>query len=150
MSLVVLSFFFLSREHTGDIDKTFSLFFLRIVVSSYSDINERDESMDIFINQTITSSIERKFSSRTNVLRKFIQMGFDLQRFPNGIDEELICRFSSVHCHEQKENVRLGSICGGVLQDPVQAAACEHAFCQVNRNEIEIESKNVSFSRRFV
>ncbi|CAF1224771.1 unnamed protein product [Adineta ricciae] len=41
-------------------------------------------------------------------------MGFDIQRFSNGIDEELIC-----------------SICGGVLQDPLQAPSCEHTFCQV-------------------
>jgi len=43
-------------------------------------------------------------------------MGFDIQRFPNCIDEELIC-----------------SICGGVLQDPLQAPSCEHTFCQVNK-----------------
>ena len=43
-------------------------------------------------------------------------MGFDIQRFPNCIDEELIC-----------------SICGGVLQDPLQAPSCEHTFCQVKR-----------------
>ncbi|CAF1445972.1 unnamed protein product [Adineta steineri] len=41
-------------------------------------------------------------------------MGFDIQRFPNSIDEELIC-----------------SICGGVLQDPLQAPSCEHTFCQI-------------------
>jgi hypothetical protein len=26
-----------------------------------------------------------------------------------------------------------GAICGGVLQDPLQAPTCEHAFCQVNK-----------------
>jgi len=41
-------------------------------------------------------------------------MGFDIERFSNYIDEELIC-----------------SICGGVLQDPLQAPSCEHAFCQI-------------------
>lgn len=40
-------------------------------------------------------------------------MGFDTQRFPCDVDEELIC-----------------SICGGVLQDPIQIPTCEHAFCQ--------------------
>ncbi|CAF1276658.1 unnamed protein product [Rotaria magnacalcarata] len=40
-------------------------------------------------------------------------MGFDIQRFPNNIDEEFIC-----------------SICGGVLQDPLQIPTCEHTFCQ--------------------
>ncbi|CAF0719240.1 unnamed protein product [Adineta ricciae] len=45
-------------------------------------------------------------------------MGFDLQRFPNGVDEELTC-----------------AICGGVLQDPLHAPTCEHAFCQVCINE---------------
>jgi E3 ubiquitin-protein ligase NRDP1 len=46
-------------------------------------------------------------------------MGFDIQRFPNCIDEELIC-----------------SICRGVLQDPLQAPSCEHTFCQVKLFEI--------------
>lgn len=41
-------------------------------------------------------------------------MGYDIQRFPNDIDEELIC-----------------SICGGVLQDPIQISTCEHTFCQI-------------------
>ncbi|CAF0936394.1 unnamed protein product [Rotaria sordida] len=40
-------------------------------------------------------------------------MGFDTQRFLNAIDEELIC-----------------SICGGVLQDPLQIPSCEHVFCR--------------------
>ncbi|CAF2537232.1 unnamed protein product [Rotaria sp. Silwood2] len=40
-------------------------------------------------------------------------MGFDIQRFPNVIDEELIC-----------------SICRGVLQDPLQIPSCEHTFCR--------------------
>ena len=59
-------------------------------------------------------------------------MGFDIQRFPNGIDEELICR--STENDERNCNTSrslLGAICGGVLQDPVQAPGCEHAFCQV-------------------
>ncbi|UJR07931.1 hypothetical protein I4U23_012214 [Adineta vaga] len=41
-------------------------------------------------------------------------MGFDIQRFSNSIDEDFIC-----------------SICGGVLQDPLQAPSCEHTFCQI-------------------
>lgn len=39
-------------------------------------------------------------------------MGYDLNRFEGEVDEELIC-----------------SICGGVLEEPVQAPVCEHAFC---------------------
>lgn len=42
-------------------------------------------------------------------------MGYDIQRFPGGVDsvdEELIC-----------------TICGGVLEDPLQAPTCEHPFC---------------------
>jgi hypothetical protein len=39
-------------------------------------------------------------------------MGYDLQRFHGDIDEELVC-----------------SICGGVLERPLQAPTCEHAFC---------------------
>lgn len=40
-------------------------------------------------------------------------MGFDVERFASNIDEELRCQ-----------------ICFGVLQDPVQAKECEHAFCR--------------------
>ena len=39
-------------------------------------------------------------------------MGYDTGRFTCTVDEELIC-----------------TICGGVLEDPLQAPACEHAFC---------------------
>ncbi|XP_071444547.1 E3 ubiquitin-protein ligase NRDP1 [Hetaerina americana] len=41
-------------------------------------------------------------------------MGFDLNRFQGEVDEELVC-----------------PICSGVLEDPLQAPECEHAFCQV-------------------
>lgn len=70
-------------------------------------------------------------------------MGFDIQRFPDGFDEELICafiRFSLTKFKVLRWNKRTksffvelcqGSICGGVLQDPIQAVSCEHAFCQV-------------------
>uniref|UniRef100_A0A8C4Q868 E3 ubiquitin-protein ligase NRDP1 n=1 Tax=Eptatretus burgeri TaxID=7764 RepID=A0A8C4Q868_EPTBU len=39
-------------------------------------------------------------------------MGFEVGRFEGGVDEELIC-----------------PICSGVLEDPLQAPQCEHAFC---------------------
>lgn len=39
-------------------------------------------------------------------------MGYDLNRFEGEVDEELIC-----------------SICSAVLEEPVQAPVCEHAFC---------------------
>ncbi|XP_070571036.1 E3 ubiquitin-protein ligase NRDP1-like [Ptychodera flava] len=39
-------------------------------------------------------------------------MGFEVGRFEGEVDEELIC-----------------PICGGVLEEPVQAPQCEHAFC---------------------
>ena len=39
-------------------------------------------------------------------------MGYDVNRFQGDVDEELMC-----------------SICGGVLEEPVQAPLCEHAFC---------------------
>lgn len=45
-------------------------------------------------------------------------MGFDLARFQGTVDEELIC-----------------SICSGVLEQPVQAPSCEHAFCSACINE---------------
>ncbi|XP_043465075.1 E3 ubiquitin-protein ligase NRDP1 [Leptopilina heterotoma] len=40
-------------------------------------------------------------------------MGFDLERFQGDVDEELVC-----------------PICSAVLEDPVQALVCEHAFCR--------------------
>ncbi|XP_071941330.1 E3 ubiquitin-protein ligase NRDP1-like [Antedon mediterranea] len=39
-------------------------------------------------------------------------MGFEVHRFEGDVDEELIC-----------------PICSGVLEEPVQAPQCEHAFC---------------------
>ncbi|CAG9861948.1 unnamed protein product [Phyllotreta striolata] len=40
-------------------------------------------------------------------------MGFELNRFQGEVDEELVC-----------------PICSGVLEDPIQAPICEHAFCK--------------------
>lgn len=40
-------------------------------------------------------------------------MGYELTRFQGDVDEELIC-----------------PICAGVLEEPLQAAVCEHAFCR--------------------
>ncbi|KAJ8924650.1 hypothetical protein NQ315_000801 [Exocentrus adspersus] len=40
-------------------------------------------------------------------------MGFELNRFQGEVDEELVC-----------------PICSGVLEDPLQAPVCEHAFCK--------------------
>ncbi|KAK9871514.1 hypothetical protein WA026_012885 [Henosepilachna vigintioctopunctata] len=40
-------------------------------------------------------------------------MGFELNRFHGDVDEELIC-----------------PICSAVLEDPLQAPTCEHAFCK--------------------
>lgn len=39
-------------------------------------------------------------------------MGFDLTRFQDEVDEELLC-----------------SVCGQVLENPIQLAPCEHCFC---------------------
>ena len=39
-------------------------------------------------------------------------MGYDVARFMGEVDEELLC-----------------PICSGVLEDPLQAPECEHAFC---------------------
>jgi len=39
-------------------------------------------------------------------------MGYDVARFMGDVDEELLC-----------------PICSGVLEDPLQAPECEHAFC---------------------
>ncbi|XP_067008703.1 E3 ubiquitin-protein ligase NRDP1 isoform X2 [Anabrus simplex] len=40
-------------------------------------------------------------------------MGFEVTRFQGEVDEELVC-----------------PICSGVLEDPLQAPVCEHAFCR--------------------
>ncbi|PSN30920.1 E3 ubiquitin-protein ligase NRDP1 [Blattella germanica] len=40
-------------------------------------------------------------------------MGFEVNRFQGEVDEELVC-----------------PICSGVLEDPLQAPVCEHAFCR--------------------
>lgn len=40
-------------------------------------------------------------------------MGYELTRFQGDVDEELVC-----------------PICAGVLEEPLQAAVCEHAFCR--------------------
>jgi len=45
-------------------------------------------------------------------------MGFEVGRFKGEVDEELLC-----------------PICSGVLEDPVQAPQCEHAFCSSCINE---------------
>lgn len=45
-------------------------------------------------------------------------MGFEVGRFTGEVDEELLC-----------------PICSGVLEDPVQAPQCEHAFCSSCINE---------------
>lgn len=45
-------------------------------------------------------------------------MGYDINRFEGDVDEELLC-----------------SICSGILENPVQAPECEHAFCSACINE---------------
>jgi len=45
-------------------------------------------------------------------------MGFDVNRFEGDVDEELIC-----------------TICSSVLENPLQAPQCEHAFCSACINE---------------
>jgi len=45
-------------------------------------------------------------------------MGYDVNRFQGDVDEELLC-----------------PICSGVLEDPLQAPQCEHAFCSGCINE---------------
>ena len=66
-------------------------------------------------------------------------MGFDIQRFPDGVDDELtcMCLFSirDITSFISSTNIfiLLGVICGGGLENPLQAPQCEHAFCQVKR-----------------
>lgn len=45
-------------------------------------------------------------------------MGFDMNRFEGDVDEELLC-----------------PICSFILEDPVQAPDCEHAFCKLCINQ---------------
>lgn len=45
---------------------------------------------------------------------KLRKMGYEVGRFQEGVDEELLC-----------------SICRMVLENPVQFRQCEHAFCDL-------------------
>ena len=56
---------------------------------------------------------EIEFCTLTN-----IRMGFDVSWFQGEVDEELLC-----------------PICSEVLEDPLQAPSCEHAFCSECINE---------------
>lgn len=72
---------------------------------------------------------EKKCSDRSGELKSFgvksqtkikrsnhfvdTKMGYELTRFQGDVDEELVC-----------------PICAGVLEEPLQAAVCEHAFCR--------------------
>ena len=58
-------------------------------------------------------------------------MGYDLGRFQGDVDEELMC-----------------SICGGVLEDPLQAPSCEHAFCASCIHEWLNHQQNCPIDRR--
>lgn len=65
-------------------------------------------------------------------------MGYDIQRFPDGVDDELTCMYlfsirdTTGFISSTNIFILLGVICGGVLENPLQAPECEHAFCQVN------------------
>lgn len=68
--------------------------------------------------RTIKCFIEKVFPIfrriKINVNRvKTSKMGYELTRFQGDVDEELVC-----------------PICAGVLEEPLQAAVCEHAFCR--------------------
>lgn len=58
-------------------------------------------------------------------------MGYDVARFQGEVDEELMC-----------------SICGGVLEDPLQAPSCEHAFCASCIHEWLNHQQNCPIDRR--
>ena len=57
-------------------------------------------------------------------------MGYDLRRFNEAVDEELLC-----------------PICHAVLQDPLQIRSCEHAFCADCINEWLARSQSCPIDR---
>ncbi|GAB6031765.1 E3 ubiquitin-protein ligase NRDP1 [Chamberlinius hualienensis] len=62
-----------------------------------------------------------------------INMGFEVGRFQCEVDEELLC-----------------PICSGVLEDPVQAPLCEHAFCSVCIHEWLSRQKTCPIDRQAI
>lgn len=60
-------------------------------------------------------------------------MGFEIKRFQGDVDEELIC-----------------PICSGVLEDPLQAPVCEHAFCRACITEWISRQPNCPVDRQAV
>ena len=66
-------------------------------------------------------------------------MGYDTQRFPTSADEELICMNDELLGWEIPHPFS-GPICGGVLQDPLEAPVCEHTFCRVNTSLLSVPS----------
>ncbi|KAG1714583.1 E3 ubiquitin-protein ligase NRDP1 [Nymphon striatum] len=67
----------------------------------------------------------------------FFRMGYEVTRFEGDVDEELIC-----------------PICTGVLEDPLQAPQCEHAFCSSciqkwlsQQNTCPVDRQNITFSQ---
>lgn len=59
----------------------------------------------------ICKLIEIRETDKVNITQN--KMGYELTRFQGDVDEELVC-----------------PICAGVLEEPLQAAVCEHAFCR--------------------
>jgi len=57
--------------------------------------------------------VNLKISCGTGEEEAETKMGYDLNRFQGEVDEELTC-----------------PICSGVLEEPLQTAICEHAFCR--------------------
>lgn len=60
-------------------------------------------------------------------------MGFELTRFQGEVDEELVC-----------------PICSGVLEDPLQAPVCEHAFCRACIQEWISRQPNCPVDRQHI
>lgn len=60
-----------------------------------------------------TEEAREKAAPEARQQRSRRKMGYELTRFQGDVDEELVC-----------------PICAGVLEEPLQAAVCEHAFCR--------------------
>ena len=63
-------------------------------------------------------SLQCLFTSHTSLLHGGLRMGYEITRFEDEVDEELMC-----------------SICGQVLEAPIQIRKCEHCFCESCINE---------------
>ncbi|KAG8191602.1 hypothetical protein JTE90_018535 [Oedothorax gibbosus] len=89
---------------------------------SYRAMSDNDNassySHNSIISETPRNSLIAVLHLGQNKDFRFLKMGYDITRFEGEVDEDLIC-----------------PICSGVLEEPLHAPQCEHAFCKSCINE---------------